>query len=76
MISISDKDVLFLDGSHSSKERNLLKEMAKYPNEYDGKVVYVKELDSDPIGPFVKDKIFYFNDNGEWYTLEEARNVK
>jgi hypothetical protein len=76
MIGISDKDIVFLDGSPGSKERVILSEMAKFPEEHDGKVVFVKDVGGQPLGPFVRGGIFYFNDKGEWYTLEEARNVK
>lgn len=75
MISIKDKDILFLYSVPKHKDLAIIRELANYPSEHDGKIVFIKEIKGQTIAPFTKAHKFYFNDQGEWYTMDQI-NVR
>lgn len=71
MISIKDNDILFLYSHPNHEDLKILLDLANYPAEHDGKIVFIKEIKGQTIPPFTKARKFYFNDEGEWYTMDE-----
>ena len=75
VISIKDDDILFLHSDPNHEDLKILIELDNYPSEHDGKIVFIKEIRGQAIAPFTKARKFYFNDEGEWYTMDQ-RNVR
>lgn len=70
MISVGDIDIFSLVSDLNHEDIEKIYEFANYPQEHDGKIVFIREIKGSPIEPFTKARKFYFNDRGEWYTLE------
>lgn len=71
VISVADKDFLVLHSSPDHQDLKVILDLANYPDDHDGKIVFIKEIKGQAIPPFVNASRFYFNDGGEWYTMDE-----
>ena len=71
MISLKDENIHFLVSKPEHEDMEVILELANYPEDHDGKIVFIREIKGQPIKPFTKTNRFYFNDSGEWYTLED-----
>jgi hypothetical protein len=71
VISIKDDDILFLHSCLDHEDLKIILDLVNYPEDHDGKIVFIKEIKGEALGPFTKAGKFYFNDSGEWYTMDE-----
>ena len=73
--------ILTLNDDGDGPNRALLQTYADNPLDYSGKTLYLANVESSPVEPFVMGAKFYFNEGGVWHpshffsSLAQSQNV-
>ena len=65
---IREGKIQIISGRRTSSDRSLFLDYVNNPQNYEGSIIYLTEIDNDEIyGVFNQEDKFYFNENGIWY---------